>query len=158
MAACARIVRCTPATTRFSFGFCVAEIEIVPSQRWSGLGGSLRCFAAHSGPTSGAVEGSVGSAPRETDVAVGGEPPGGTGHERRRRRAARKYWSPEDLPLWRRIGAQWGGLMFFGFFMGLSWIAKKYGEHQEYLVDAEIMSERADRRSRRRRDLNPDIE
>eukprot|EP00929_Paragymnodinium_shiwhaense_P027652 TRINITY_DN16189_c0_g1_i1.p1 TRINITY_DN16189_c0_g1~~TRINITY_DN16189_c0_g1_i1.p1 ORF type:complete len:142 (+),score=24.77 TRINITY_DN16189_c0_g1_i1:127-552(+) len=62
------------------------------------------------------------------------------------------YWSPEDIGPVRRFCAQWGGLMFFGFFMGLAWLAKIWGEYNYNVVDREMEELEKRRRRRRRQD------
>mmetsp|Transcript_91431 Transcript_91431/g.277655 ORF Transcript_91431/g.277655 Transcript_91431/m.277655 type:complete len:96 (-) Transcript_91431:77-364(-) len=57
----------------------------------------------------------------------------------------KEYWSPKDLPLWRRIGAEWGGLIFFGVLMGFAFGAKKWAEWQYDLVDRELSKPRRHR-------------
>mmetsp|Transcript_8980 Transcript_8980/g.20017 ORF Transcript_8980/g.20017 Transcript_8980/m.20017 type:complete len:109 (+) Transcript_8980:61-387(+) len=43
-----------------------------------------------------------------------------------------------DLPLWRRIGAEWGGLIWFGAACGVCWLMKKYTEFQYASIEREL--------------------
>mmetsp|Transcript_40924 Transcript_40924/g.113788 ORF Transcript_40924/g.113788 Transcript_40924/m.113788 type:complete len:87 (+) Transcript_40924:95-355(+) len=72
-------------------------------------------------------------------------PPQGQPREQPLRLRHKEYWTPKDLPVWRRVGAEWGGLLFFGFFMGLALIAKKYAEWQLDAVDREMSKPRRHR-------------
>mmetsp|Transcript_18952 Transcript_18952/g.30772 ORF Transcript_18952/g.30772 Transcript_18952/m.30772 type:complete len:112 (-) Transcript_18952:45-380(-) len=60
-------------------------------------------------------------------------------------------WPPEHLPQWKRttmkVISQWGGLMFFGFFMGIAWLSKAWAERDMDLVEKELSQRRRDRRA-----------
>lgn len=56
-------------------------------------------------------------------------------------------YSPEDIPLWRRIVSEWGGLIWFGSFMGIAWISKKWAEYNYDIVDQEYSQPRRHRKA-----------
>eukprot|EP00747_Dinoflagellata_sp_TGD_P181469 gnl/TRDRNA2_/TRDRNA2_35321_c0_seq1.p1 gnl/TRDRNA2_/TRDRNA2_35321_c0~~gnl/TRDRNA2_/TRDRNA2_35321_c0_seq1.p1 ORF type:complete len:117 (-),score=17.35 gnl/TRDRNA2_/TRDRNA2_35321_c0_seq1:206-532(-) len=51
----------------------------------------------------------------------------------------------QELPRWRQITSQWGGLMFFGSFMGMAFVAKKVAEYQYDELDRELSKPRRQR-------------
>merc|ERR1712216_802850 len=98
--------------------------------------GSFRAFGA--APPSDTPSQSSSSTPSRT-AASPRRPPA--------RATKREYiWPPEDLPQWRRtlmkVISQWGGLIWFGSFMGVAWLAKKYNESAMDELDRELSKPR----------------
>uniref|UniRef100_A0A7S1AJ33 Uncharacterized protein n=1 Tax=Noctiluca scintillans TaxID=2966 RepID=A0A7S1AJ33_NOCSC len=59
-------------------------------------------------------------------------------------------WTIKELPRWRRIGAQWGGIIFFGSFCLIGYITKTYNEWQYQVLERDIDNYGRKRRIRER--------
>merc|ERR1712187_479155 len=104
----------------------------MPPIRSSASSGILRAFSSNSSAPSGSAGDAAPSPPKKRTPA---------------RATSREYvWPPEDLPEWRRtlmkVVSQWGGLMFFGFFMGIAYASKKWAEWEMDVLDRELTKPR----------------
>mmetsp|Transcript_85324 Transcript_85324/g.135236 ORF Transcript_85324/g.135236 Transcript_85324/m.135236 type:complete len:116 (-) Transcript_85324:19-366(-) len=58
----------------------------------------------------------------------------------------RDYWDNQERSKVKVILSQWGGLLFFGFWCGIAWLGKKWGEYEMAIVEREMAEPRRYRR------------
>ncbi|CAL1132465.1 unnamed protein product [Cladocopium goreaui] len=58
----------------------------------------------------------------------------------------RDYWDKQERSKVKVILSQWGGLLFFGFWCGIAWLGKKWGEYEMAIVEREMAEPRRYRR------------
>eukprot|EP00434_Breviolum_minutum_P042835 symbB.v1.2.038144.t1/scaffold5837.1/size23234/3 len=64
----------------------------------------------------------------------------------RKLREQRDYWDKQERSTVKVILSQWGGLLFFGFWCGIAWLGKTWGEYEMAIIEREMAEPRRYRR------------